>query len=548
MQSYLNSFLYILQVNNVVLVKQRFIIYAILISFSFPGYSDNCQNLFNKKKANDNNSIYPTSTPKKLLPALPSLNIDVLLEFHSKAKLFNTQESRAKNQFRRAFNKRELNNNDRYISFKSDIFKREHFAEVTSITPNDVLVKLVANDGAVIESTLSRKELRSAKTNIDSKELFKKMNHAVEKLKSFNISKTNEEADLKKQDYKPIFYKGLDEVNWMKDLAIALRKSNANPYKTHIEDFALKINDTIKFVKKGILSSGKEIIERRAILKYMTSEAQKRVQNKKVTYQWWIHWNQRLSVLATLSAQREKAAHNNWWQTEKSLQQLLNTPSDTHDSKEPFSPFASSITISNFIQTFPSKIIFPSTQPIGLFAFNKANGEGIIPVHLSNEQTIVDGVSYTTESLFTHDILHAFLGFGNLNRLSFDYFNSKHATYNFKKQFHNLLMEKERSLSKEDRKKIAIAYFLLTHEVSYNTPIRTPNLKNELDIYQVLLDNIKSFENEHDLQAVLPDHIYTKNDIKDYLKEVSATFALITQQVLQKMNKQWTFLLHQVIR
>lgn len=551
MKYYLKSLLQIQQISQIIQLmnKKKLFIYVILMSFPSLVYSKPCPGLFSP---DINSPIYSKRIPKKLWPAFPISNIaEVIFALDPEAKLFNTDETRAINQFRKAFNKREFNEDNRYISFNSDLFKRDFFAKVISINQNEISIEFINNDGITKGISLSKRELKSAKTNMASKELFTRMESAPEQINSFNISKTNEENHLKQQHHRPIFYEGVDEIKWMKDLARFLRHSDADPYKTHITDFALKIQDTIEFIRQGILSSNKEVTERITILADMASEAQNKIQNSKVTYYWWIHWNQRLSVLATLSAQRQKNGQNNWWHTEKNLQRLLNAPS-YKTNKQLVNPTIYSMQISQLIRQFPSKMIFPSIKPIGLFAFNRINGENIIPARLSHKtHNISDETSWTPELLFIHDINHAISSFEKMNIL---YFRSNQtadqtAVY-LRKQFHDMLMEKEKHLPKDDREKIAIAYFLLTHKTLYTNPIEEPYLTSAQSIYHVLLDNIDIFKERRNLQTILPYHInlYAEYSIKNELKKTSKTFALITRQIVQEMHKQGLFLIQQAIR
>ncbi len=514
-----------------------FILYFILISFSFPVYSNSCYETLSKDKTNSNS--------KKLWPAF-STNITGALLTLNPAKIFiNNDRTKAKNQFREAFNKMKYNEDNRYISFQYDLFGRELFAKVISINQDGMFVEFIGNDGIVKRLQLSRKELRSAKVSMDSKNLFIRMENAPEEIKSFNIPKTNEEDFLKQQYYKPIFYEGLDEMNWMINMAKALRNSKADPYKTHIEDFALKISDTIELIKKNIVSSGERITEKMTILSNMAQEAQDKVNAKRVTYYWWIHWHQRLSMVEEFSNFdtlpdffTDSLAHSvNWWRTEKDLQKTLNFPYTINKLFKRNSIITSIYNTSYLIQRFPLKIIFPSMQPLGLLAFNRANGENIIPVNLSHKTEIMDNISRDSRMLFAHDISHAMDGFGNLNRLRF---GSNQITLYFKKQFHDLLMEKEKSLSKEEREKIALAYFLLTHEFSYdNNSATTPVLMKKRDIYRALSNSLYVMTVIHDPQPIFPHYInlHTEHVVKGYLKEISETFALTAQQIVREIEQ-----------
>ena len=157
----------------------------------------------------------------------------------------------------------------------------------------------------------------------------------------------------------------------------------------------------------------------------METEAEQAINEKQVTYQWWINFNYKLS-------------------------QLGKTPSGEN--------FRHDNTLKKLIHYFPMVILMPTSMgEIGVIAMNRALPKGIYPLGLAldvneNFPTSRNNIA----NFFTHDIQHTDdIVFFVRSR----YFNEIYT------QFHDKIMEKTKNMrSMRKRKHVEIAYFLFIHE------------------------------------------------------------------------------------
>ena len=147
----------------------------------------------------------------------------------------------------------------------------------------------------------------------------KKMFHRVEKsspLAEVNFDSKNTEK-LKE-----------DKIDRAIFIGNQLRNSPIlNPYRTHIVDFEHQITDHVEYIKQGILSSGTDVNSRLKILDAFKHEAESKRDNKELTYQYWLLWNMRLSILAS----SEQPTSWNWHTHEGTLSRTLNFSQNVND-------------------------------------------------------------------------------------------------------------------------------------------------------------------------------------------------------------------------
>ncbi|MDE0119408.1 MAG: hypothetical protein OXM55_05310, partial [Bdellovibrionales bacterium] len=254
--------------------------------------------------------------------------------------------------------------------------------------------------------------VRSTRKKVDSKDL---------KLPP----STNKEAQLAEQGYKSSYMGGLDQVNEWAYVRRRLQELKANPYTTHIEYFAEQIPDHIAYIKRGLkenYSSDKLTQLRR--LEKLEQEAQKAIADEKITYEWWLIFNSRLSYLM-----------------EGSSRYRDRMPEDVEAQ----------------VTFFPLKIIIPTTksEDIGIMVFNRAESEGVYPAGLINKPSVhVDGAKHSSSEFFEHDVVHS----GFLSNKSYERYSTSH------RLFRKRLINRMENLPPNKRKKVEGVYFIMAHE------------------------------------------------------------------------------------
>ncbi|MYE07737.1 MAG: hypothetical protein F4X95_03180 [Oligoflexia bacterium] len=294
---------------------------------------------------------------------------------------------------------------------------------IIPLRPSELLIEtLLIEAGWLVspEFELVFTAARSTRKKVDSKDL---------KLPP----PTNEETKLLKQDYKASYTRGLDQVNEWAYVRRRLQELKANPRITHIEYFANQIPDHIAHIKRGFEESYLEshfFGSKSKQLQHLESlevEAKKAIADKKVTYQWWIEFNHKLSTVMA-------GAH----------------PENRADRGM----------IEDVVSDFPLKIIIPTTiEDIGIMAFNISRFEGVYPASVSNKNNnSADATQYTSSAFFAHDVEHSIF---NGNRLYMDYSMSH-------RLLHKRLLDNMESLPPNKRKKAERVYFIMTHESDIN--------------------------------------------------------------------------------
>ena len=119
------------------------------------------------------------------------------------------------------------------------------------------------------------------------------------------IRASPQEPGLKAQGFKPEYYAGFDQARESNAVARYLRTINADPKKTHIPYFADQIDKTISDFEQAFRKHNQDnpefLEERLAILEEIKKEAQKRIKDQNVTYDWWTNFNLRLPMITSES-------------------------------------------------------------------------------------------------------------------------------------------------------------------------------------------------------------------------------------------------------
>ena len=231
---------------------------------------------------------------------------------------------------------------------------------------------------------------------------------------------TNEEAELEKQEYISADIKGFDDSNEWAFVRRRLQELKTNPYITHVKYFADYIEDHFKHMKKGIgfpisIKQWKQLKK----LKELKKEAKRAIANEKVTYKWWIEFNEKL---AGILSNTEKTVSNKF---QKGL----------------------------IISLFPLKMAIPTKKDsLGIMTFNRAGTEEVYPLGLINNRFREEDPYWFID----HDEFHTFA------QLRKDLSPCAGCIL-----FRKKILEVIRSMPLEKRKKAEWAYFYMDHEEQY---------------------------------------------------------------------------------
>ena len=286
---------------------------------------------------------------------------------------------------------------------------------------------------AALDNSLIKPNNQVRLDNPESEAIFSAISSTRKKISSDELnlpSPIKMEDELAKQGYKAGYTAGLDQVNEWAAVRRRLQELNVNPRTTHIEYFADQIPDHIAHIRRGLEDNYQPIrsiygskLEQLEQLKELEEEAAEAISKQRVTYQWWLEFNEKLSIVM----------------------------SGLHPS---------SVTVKEFtgLSYFPLKGIVPTVRggDIGIMAFNRAGYEGVYPVGLTDKQIAkADGSDLHAVYYLHHDTNHArFAG----NRLFSAGYSAGH------KLFHGRLLKNMEKLPPEKRKKVEAVYFLMTHE------------------------------------------------------------------------------------
>ena len=214
------------------------------------------------------------------------------------------------------------------------------------------------------------------------------------------IRSLSQESLLEEQGFPASYYKGVDQAREFNAVARHLRAINADPNQTHIPYFSDQIEKTISdfegAFKKHNQDDPEFLKERLAILEEMKKEAQQRIADRNVTYDWWATFNLRLSMIADKSdiAQElnqyrikkyrikdklpdEKIHNITFLNTYEGTKEFFSdivrsTRVHTSYSREPLQLERNVLaTVIDTKDNFPEDIIFFATDELGIMAFNR---------------------------------------------------------------------------------------------------------------------------------------------------------------------------------
>ena len=313
---------------------------------------------------------------------------------------------------------------------------------------------------------------------------------------------TNKEAELKAQGYGPAYRKGMDDLNEWSAVRRQLQELRANPYTTHIEYFADKIEAHIAFVAKALGVSTKALgISTRSESQEMFAESQnilfaeefgisirktqkrqekdlaelqisagRAIKKEKVTYKWWLEFNDQLSFILsnrdndrlTLSLEYKKQNKVDFFENAQEA-------------------------IEKITALFPLWIMMPTLNgELGIITLNRSLSEGVFPIGLTSKTRQNHRITMDPATFFIHDITHARLSFtaNNINRYL--------AGHRLR---HKKMLELMEALPSNKRKLAELVYFNAIHERDRDVLLSHKSKKKITDelfkaVYQFLTEDI----------------------------------------------------------
>ena len=341
------------------------------------------------------------------------------------------------------------------------------------------------------------------------------------------IRNSPQESVLREQGFKPTYYRGLDQAREFNEVAKYLRTINADPEKTHIPYFADQVGKTITDFEKGLRQHNKNnpefLGERLKILEDLKREARKRVTDQDVTYDWWSTFNLRLTMIASESndfienmlktRNSNKLSEPDPLRTHEGTKELLDDFIRSVDRGESFlGDTAMNLIVLHSKKHFPKKIMFFTTDELGIMPFNKLENNSYF-FGISGKPLSADGATMSAFSFLDHDLAHMRVV-------------ASRSEDRIDNEAHRKIIERIGNISsKPDREKAELVLFMYRHEGDINF---IPAGKNAQEVKTELHHvDLYRFFNPDNLQGMLPNsvNVNDKEAVKKYLEESIDAFA-----------------------
>ena len=316
----------------------------------------------------------------------------------------------------------------------------------------------------------------------------------------------DKETGLREKGYRSVFIDGLNEIHKglkvIERMKSEFRKGQFDPKKNHVPEFSEKVEETLKFIKEGIIEQGIEVKERLATLNQFTQEARSRVNENKVTYNWWLKFILRLAILATPSSEREGIGKTDWWKKENFKNKDL--------SRSDYETLSSYL---DDVRDFRKVFLPVVNQKLGIMALNLISSvDHVAAIELVNNVTIADGKSYWPLRHLLHDDSHGL----------FALFSSRF------KRLYNYLSGQQINLNTEDVEKNELVFFMVSHEHILLNPRGKEVFEKmeEESVTRRLIKNTDKFTNPNIYGVFLPKSVdlNSKRQVQAYLKGASTMF------------------------
>ena len=340
----------------------------------------------------------------------------------------------------------------------------------------------------------------------------------------------------------------MDKTREFNRVAKHLREIKADPKLTHIPYFADQVGEIIaefeRAFKRQHRKNKRFLKKRLKILNSFKKEAQRRIKNQTVTYDWWVNFNLRLSFLGATEDNINKSIYGrqtigkfstitqitdpitvNDFRTHEGLEDTILHYQILAHSHSTSLNHAVLYLIHGIKKAFPERIMFFSTGEFGVMAFNRAGSRSYL-VNVSGEDRFAENSTFNSFDFFAHDIHH-------ISSELFHNPNDQSTDTEIEKRLNNIL-------SKSDREKAEFGLFLFQHEggqrmykfnkSSYLYDKKDKDMSIE-DRKSLLLSTMKkqfTFDlvEQNEYEDILPDYLQN-GDLKDrqqFLDEVVNIF------------------------
>lgn len=234
----------------------------------------------------------------------------------------------------------------------------------------------------------------------------------------------------------------------------------------HLEELAPMVENHILFAENALVKQSSKIKavpsylqrskasaqhqKQQKLLANFKREAEQRVSNKNVSYEWWICFNFRISILLTPEENRStvRAGRPN-----SNLSQIY-----SHDLWHSHNSLIASHDIKNYlkINSFPENILYPTIQgDLSLEELNLTATTNTFLIGMAEDQIVADGENMWPEQFFHHDLVHFSNFLHNENSM-------EKAT-----KLHEIYTTHLDKLNEQERQSVVFWYFMVSHEIMY---------------------------------------------------------------------------------
>ena len=268
---------------------------------------------------------------------------------------------------------------------------------------------------------------------------------------------------LRKMGLKDAYIAGLDKLDKMFEVSELLRSPRFNPTETHVEHFASLIPHHLAVIESG-LPSQEGLLNWRHLWDWnlgrrlaISEEAEERLETQRVTYNWWVSYHLRFSILATLAQQMRDSGDfmhtryrtENWHTNEK-----LKSAYQIYQSNNKEIQLA-------YLNKFPKIILWPTVDKVGVDPFNRLFMTGMHPVGVRSTPVVADGITMSPLYFFLHDFVHLI----NIVQWEMSLFATKGKNVARRiLHFHNEFINRTDTLPKEEMEMAKLMYFLATYD------------------------------------------------------------------------------------
>ena len=366
------------------------------------------------------------------------------------------------------------------------------------------------------------------------------------------IAKTSQNSHLKEDEwqmrykgYNKSYVRGFDHIRSSLSLVQTLRKRFLNnrfinPYTTHIPWFANLIDTHIRSIEISIASQNSpDKTERLKLLNLLKAEAKSYKMAEMVTYQWWLNFNLRLSILVTPREHRNKSRlldiiEDTGELIKKGRLEILYLESiyNKHSVSKEMNEDNDLNLLFRLINAFPEKIMIPIVYDLGIISINTTYGTGVSFIRLKSDPTDIKGNLMYPDDIFIYDV-HNYIANKNIDNKS--------------QLFHPYFQRKLRTLTIPEREAVEYIYFQLNYEdFSFSEII---NFKNPIT-------NTKSAQYDNDYTHLLHFILKSQTDratefinrgektIIRLISEINEELCIMRRSLLPNLSEEQMTTLH----